>query len=72
MLTRIGKPQVRPTSSLNASRPAKQRQVRLSGQQQAELAARHEAGAFKKELARIYGIHVGTVRAIIKRSTSTA
>jgi len=45
----------------------RQKQVRLSEEEQAELVARHEAGAFKKELARAYGIHMETVRAIIKR-----
>lgn len=44
-----------------------QKQVRLSRQQQAELVQRHRDGAFKKELARAYGIHVETVRAIIRR-----
>jgi len=39
---------------------------------EAELVARHEAGALKKELARTYGIHVETVRAIIRRSTGRA
>lgn len=43
-----------------------QKQVRLSEEQQAELVARHEAGVFKKELARVYGIHVETVQAIIR------
>ena len=47
-----------------------QRQVRLSDEDKAELIERHEAGAFKKELARLYGIHVETVRAIIKRHES--
>lgn len=46
---------------------AQQKQVRLSDTQQAELVRRHRDGAFKKELARAYGIHVETVRAIIKR-----
>jgi hypothetical protein len=46
--------------------------VRLSAEVQAELVARHEAGAFKNELARAYGIHVATVRAIIARHTALA
>lgn len=45
-----------------------QQQVRLSRQQQDELVERHWAGAFKKELARAYGVHVETVRAIIGRA----
>ncbi|MDR7252768.1 hypothetical protein J2X46_001753 [Nocardioides sp. BE266] len=44
----------------------RQKQVRLSEEQQAELVARHEACAFKEKLARIYGIHVETVQAIIR------
>jgi hypothetical protein len=46
---------------------AGQRQVRLSAAEPVEVVARYEAGAFKKELARIYGVHVETVRAIIAR-----
>lgn len=46
---------------------ARQKQVRLSVCQQSELFERYEAGAFKKELARIYGVHVEPVRAIIRR-----
>jgi DNA-directed RNA polymerase specialized sigma24 family protein len=45
----------------------RRKQVRLSQEQQAELDQRYEAGGSKKELARIYGIHVETVRAIIRR-----
>jgi len=45
----------------------RQKQVRLSPEQQAALVARYEAGAFNKKLARIYGIHVETVRATIWR-----
>lgn len=45
-----------------------QRQVRLSRRQQEELVQRYRGGAFKKELARAYGIHVETVRAIIRRA----
>ncbi len=63
------KSQVRRTSTVSAVSPAKQQQVRLSDSQQAELVRRHRDGAFKKELARGYGIHVETVRAIIRRST---
>lgn len=48
---------------------SRQKQVRLSDRQQAELVERYQAGAFKKELARVYGIHVETVRAIIRRRT---
>lgn len=48
-------------------RRASQNQVRLSRQQQVELVRRHRDGAYKKELARAYGIHVETVRAIIRR-----
>ena len=56
-----------------ASRPAarpQQQHIRLSDSQQAELVQRHRDGAFKKELARAYGIHVETVRAIICRAGS--
>lgn len=59
---------VRPTSSVCAPASTKQQQVRLSATQQAELLQRHREGAFKKELARAYGIHVETVRAIIRRA----
>lgn len=48
------------------SRP-RQKQVRLSQEEQVELVARHKEDAFKRELARAYGVHVETVRAIIKR-----
>lgn len=54
-----------------STRPAPRRpqqQVRLSDAQQAELVQRHRDGAFRKELARAYGIHVETVRAIIRRA----
>ena len=56
--------------TLATPRPQAQRQkhVRLSDAQRAELVARHRDGAFKKELARAYGIHVETVRAIIRRA----
>lgn len=62
------KSQVSRTSA--APRPTAQRQkhVRLSDAQQAELVQRHLDGAFKKELARAYGIHVETVRAIVRRA----
>jgi DNA-directed RNA polymerase specialized sigma24 family protein len=59
---------VRRTSDVGAPRATKQQQVRLSDAQQAELVERHREGAFKKELARAYGIHVETVRAIIRRA----
>ncbi|MEI2713590.1 MAG: hypothetical protein V9G04_09940 [Nocardioides sp.] len=63
------KSQVRRTSAGSVLSPSKQRQVRLSDTQQAELVQRHREGAFKKELARAYGIHVETVRAILRRAT---
>ena len=50
--------------------PTPQRQVRLSAQARQELVARYEAGVFKKELARMYGVHVETVRAIIARHST--
>lgn len=55
-----------------SSRPSvhRQKHVRLSDAQKAELVQRHRDGAFKKELARAYGIHVETVRAIIRRAAS--
>lgn len=40
--------------------------VRPSDGQQVELAERYEAGAFKKELTSVDGIHVETVRAITR------
>lgn len=49
-----------------------QRQVRLWGHVQAELVERYLAGGFKKELARIYGVHVETVRAITARHVGPA
>ncbi|WP_460599459.1 hypothetical protein [Flexivirga lutea] len=61
------KSQVSARSASNISPRTQQRQVRLSDEQQAELVSRHREGAFKKELARAYGIHVETVRAIVKR-----
>jgi DNA-directed RNA polymerase specialized sigma24 family protein len=61
------KSQVSRSSTVNAARSATQQQVRLSDTQQAELVQRHLDGAFKKELARAYGVHVETVRAIIRR-----
>lgn len=48
----------------------KQKQVRLSRQQREELVELHRKGAFKKELARTYGIHVETVRAIVRRHST--
>lgn len=46
---------------------SRQKQVRLSDRQQAELVERYQADAFKRELTRTYGVHVETVRAIIRR-----
>jgi len=43
------KPQAKTRSTANSSTPARQRQVRLSGEQQRELVMRHREGAFKKE-----------------------
>jgi len=37
---------------------SRQKQVRVSDRQQAELVERYQAGAFKRELARTYGVHV--------------
>ncbi|MBF4161604.1 helix-turn-helix domain-containing protein [Nocardioides acrostichi] len=62
------KSQVSRASTGSVPSPSKQRQVRLSDSLQAELVQRHRDGAFKKELARAYGIHVETVRAIITRA----
>jgi hypothetical protein len=45
----------------------RQRQVRLSRQQQAELVDRYKGGALQRELAAIYGIERRTVAAIVKR-----
>ncbi|UUW88634.1 hypothetical protein [Pimelobacter simplex] len=61
------KSQVSAGSAGNSGAPVRQRQVRLSDSQQRELVQRHREGAFKKELARVYGVHVETVRAIVKR-----
>lgn len=66
------KPQVKRHIELPATPPDRQRQVRLSRQEQEELVERFHAGAFKKELARIYGVHVETVRAIIQRHERAA
>ena len=63
------KSQVRRTGGTAEQTSAKQKQARVSDSQQAELVQRHRDGAFKKELARAYGIHIETVRAIIRRST---
>lgn len=49
-----------------------QRQLRLSRQQKDELVLRHRAGTFEKELARVYRIHVETVRAIIRTHERSA
>jgi DNA-directed RNA polymerase specialized sigma24 family protein len=61
------KSQVSRGSAAPTGRQVPQKQVRLSAAQQAELVQRHRDGAFKRELARAYGIHVETVRAIVKR-----
>lgn len=60
-------PQVRTASVAPRLDVRGQNQVRLSDIQRAELVQRHRDGAFKKELARVYGVHVETVRAIIRR-----
>lgn len=60
--------QCRPTVASTAPQRTKQKQVRLSEQQQTELVERYRNGALQKELARAYGIHVETVRAIIRRA----
>jgi DNA-directed RNA polymerase specialized sigma24 family protein len=66
-------PQVRPSDGPpSAESGSRQKQVRLSDGQQVELVERYEAGAFKKELARVDGIHVETVRAIIRRRAVVA
>lgn len=62
------KSQVSARSAGIGGAPTRQRQVRLSDTQQRELVQRHRDGAFKKELARAYGIHVETARAIIRRA----
>lgn len=65
------KSQVSPRSGSDGSPPTRQRQVRLTGDPQAELVSRHREGAFKEELARAIGIHVETVRAIIQRHSGS-
>lgn len=60
------KSQVGRTPTVRSGSPANQQQVRLSDTRQAELVQRHRNGAFMKELARAYGIHVETVRAILR------
>lgn len=45
----------------------RQRQVRLSGQQRAELVSRYQDGATHAELAAAYGIERRTSMAIVKR-----
>lgn len=60
------KPQVRRPVASGTATPQRQRQVRLSRQQKDELIERFHAGAFNKELARAYGVHIETVRAIIR------
>lgn len=67
-LLSITSPQVTATSNVSAPPRTRQRQVRLSGQQREELVARHRAGALQRELAVTYGVHIETVRAIIRRS----
>lgn len=64
-------PQVRsPDEPPGAKSAPRQKQVRLSEEQQAELVARYRAGALQKEFAQAYGVHVETVRAIIKRQAT--
>lgn len=60
--------QVRSGTDATSARRAKQRQVRLSDAQRAELVDRYRVGALQRELAAAYGVHVETVRAILKRS----
>ncbi|WP_454165327.1 sigma factor-like helix-turn-helix DNA-binding protein [Gordonia iterans] len=60
--------QVRPIFASIAPQRTKQKQVRLSGQQRQDLVDRYRAGALQRELAAVYGIHVETVRAIIRRA----
>ena len=64
MLGRETAPDCRARTTRQGGHPG-QRQVRLSTADKAELVERVRAGAFKKELARAYGVHVETVRAII-------
>ena len=71
MLQRETAPVCRARATREAGQAA-QRQVRLSKADKAELVERFRAGAFKKELARAYGIHVETVRAIIARHAAHA
>lgn len=61
------KSQVKRHVARSASASVGQRQVRLSRQQRADLIRRYDAGAQQKELAQAYGIHVETVREILKR-----
>lgn len=67
-LLRVTKHQVRSAVDEAEGPTPRQQQVRLSDTQRIELIQRHRQGAFKKELARAYGIHVETVRAIIRRA----
>lgn len=62
------KAQVSARSADSGGTAIRQRHVRLSDQQTSELIQRHRDGAFEEELARANGIHVETVRAIIRRT----
>src|SRR4051794_13701532 len=64
-------PQLRtPNESPGTKSAPRRKQVRLPEEEQAELVARHKAGAFKKELAQTYGAHVETVGAVVKRQAT--
>lgn len=61
------KPEVKRHGLSNEASPTRQRQVRLTRQQRDDLVQHFHRGASRKELAKIYGIHAETVRAIIRR-----
>jgi len=67
------KSQVRRSATRSVSPSfTKQSAPALWDAQQAELVRRHRHGAFKKQLAPAYGVHVPTVRAIIRRHVQSA
>jgi len=67
-LVENAKSQVRARVTALVASSQRQKQVHLSRQQREELVVRRQAGALQRELAAAYGIHVETVRAIIRRS----
>lgn len=61
------KPQVRHTAAKRCPSRERQKQVRLSGQQQRELVERYRAGATQQQLADLYGIERRTAMEIVRR-----